>query len=86
MEDAMDCAEYRVYPANAGGWFAQLNHREAGPYNSLDMALRVAISEILRRRKSGQAARLTVKDARGAVCAERCLCKLFFERCPLLVS
>jgi len=82
----MDCAEYCIYPASVGGWLAQLNHREAGPYSSLDMALRVAIAEVLRRRKLGQAARLIVKDARGAVCADRCLCKQFFERCPLLAS
>lgn len=81
----MDCAQYCVYPAEVGGWLARLDQREAGPYNSRDMALRVAISEILRRRKQGEAARLTVKDARGDVCAERCLCKQYFERCLLRV-
>jgi hypothetical protein len=77
----MDCAQYCVYPAKVGGWLAQLEHREAGPYCSRDMALRVALLEIFRMRKKGQAARLTVKDSRGEICTERCLCNLFFEKC-----
>jgi hypothetical protein len=72
----MQCAQYSVYPAS-GGWLAHLDDREAGPYCSRDIALRVAIFEVLSLRKTGQSARVTVKDAGGNVCAERCLCERF---------
>ena len=77
----MDCEQYCVYPASAGGWLAQLHGNEQGPYHSCDMALRVAISEALCMRKSGHATRVTVMDAHGAVCAECCLCNQFPYRC-----
>ena len=78
----MDCTQYCVYPASVGGWLVRLNAGEIGPYHSRDMALRVAILDVLRERHSGRAARVTVKDERGAVCAERCLCDRFPYRRP----
>lgn len=69
--------QYLVFPAPNGGWTARLESRDAGPYLSQDLALRVAISDALRLRNTDQRVRVTVQDARGVVSAERCLCGQF---------
>lgn len=76
----MGCTQYLVYPDISGGWTAHLEFREAGPYSSRDLALRVAITEALQLRAEGRDVRITVQDASGENRAERCLC-LGFSRC-----
>jgi hypothetical protein len=73
----MGCTQYLVYPAASGSWKARLKSREAGPYASRDLALRVAIVEALHLRNTDRRVRITVEDARGHVCAEHCLCRRF---------
>ena len=76
----MTCTQYLVRPDSSGGWTAQLDCRAAGPYASRDLALRVAIAEALQLRAEGRNVRVTVQDADGENCAERCLCSRF-SRC-----
>jgi hypothetical protein len=73
----MKCVQVSVGPDLAGGWSAHFEDRNAGPYHSRDFALRVAIIEALRLRGAGRAARVSVYDEGGSVCAEQCLCKEF---------
>jgi hypothetical protein len=74
----MNCVECSVRPDARHGWMTQLEDRTTGPYLKLDMALRVAISDAQRIRRSGRAARITVYDATPAVCAQYCLS----DACP----
>jgi hypothetical protein len=76
----LTCTQYRVRPDSSGSWTAQIDCREAGPYASRDLALRVAITEALQLRAEGRAVRITVQDADGETCVERCLCSRF-SRC-----
>jgi hypothetical protein len=76
----LTCTQYRVYPDSSGGWTAQLDCRAAGPYASRDLALRVAVTEALQLRAEGRKVRITVQDADGETCVERCLCSRF-SRC-----
>ncbi|MEJ2376233.1 MAG: hypothetical protein P8Y53_01425 [Pseudolabrys sp.] len=71
------CQQYSVRPSLDDGWVAQFGRGESGPYLTRDMGLRVAVADALCRRRRGQPVRLVVKDARGAVCVERCLCDRF---------
>jgi hypothetical protein len=73
------CQQYSVHPSAVGGWLAQVGDRESGPYLSRDIALRVAVADALCQRKCGQPVRLVVQDARGTVCAWRCLCDRFLR-------
>lgn len=73
----MTCTQYLVYPDSSGGWTAQLESRAAGPYSSCDLALRVAITDALQWRAAGHDVRITVQDANGDICAERCVCTRF---------
>lgn len=73
----MACSQYFVQPSANDGWVARLGDRECGPYQSRDMALRVAVADTLQRRKAGQEIRIVVKDSQGAICATRCLCPNF---------
>ena len=59
-----------VGPAARGGWIVRLSAREAGPYASRDIALRVAVVEALHLQRANRAARIIVRNSRGAICAE----------------
>jgi hypothetical protein len=61
----------------SGGWTAQVEDQDLGPYQSRDLALQVAIAGALQIRRSGGQVRIVVKDAHGETCAERCLCERF---------
>lgn len=63
----MDCRRCRV-AFGAKGWTAETERGVAGPYATEDMATRVAVAEVLRLRRAGQAARLALRNAR-ATCA-----------------
>jgi hypothetical protein len=76
-EQYLGCRQNSVHPSAGHGWVAQIGDRESGPYLSRDMALRVAVADALCRRRCGEPVRLVVKDARGTVRAERCLCNRF---------
>jgi len=71
----MSCVQCSVMPDTHKGWLAAIEHRTAGPYLNRDMALRVAIDDAQRIRRSGRAARVVVYDAEREVCAEYCLCR-----------
>jgi hypothetical protein len=75
----LGCKKYIVCPSNRGGWIAKIETREAGPYASRDLALRVAVAEAGRLHTPDQPICIVVEDARGEVCAARCIC-LPFER------
>jgi hypothetical protein len=75
--NSADCTEYLVFPGESGSWLSRLAEREAGPYATRDMALRVAITDALQLRAAGRGVRITVQDARGNTCAVRCLCERF---------
>ena len=79
--DVMVCAQFSIYPDAVGGWLADLDDRQAGPYCSHGLVLRVVISEILRVRKLGNDVRLVVKNANGTVRVHHCFCK-WFPNCP----
>ena len=70
----MDCKRCQV-AHGAQGWTAQTEKGEAGPYATQDMAMRVAVSEVLRLRRAGRAARLPLRNARGDL-RDICLCAL----------
>ena len=73
----MNCIVNSVQLSESGGWTAQVNGQDLGPYWSRDLALRVAVATALEIRKSGGQVRIVVKDARGETCAVRCLCEQF---------
>ena len=73
----MQCTQCLVTPAASRGWTTKVGDIEYGPYLSRDMAMRIAISEALQRRRNGVSALVVVKDARGEVLAKRCLCAGF---------
>ena len=79
--DVMVCAQFSIYPDAVGGWLADFDDRQAGPYCSHGLVLRVVISEILRVRKLGNDVRLVVKNANGTVRVQHCFCK-WFPNCP----
>ena len=81
----LDCTQYSIYPDAVGGWLVHLNDREAGPYCSHGLAVRVAISEMLRARKLGNNVRLVVKNANSSVRVQHCFCK-WFPNCPHTAS
>lgn len=70
----MDCRRCRV-AFGKNGWTAETERGEAGPYATEDMATRVAVAEVMRLRRAGQAARLALRNARGDM-REICLCAL----------
>lgn len=70
----MDCRRCRV-AFGAKGWTAETERGVAGPYATEDMATRVAVAEVLRLRRAGQAVRLAIRSARGDM-REICLCAL----------
>ena len=63
-------SECLVCPAVFGGWSVRLSAREAGPYASPEIALRVAIAEALYMQRANKAARIMVRNSKGVVCAE----------------
>jgi len=71
------CISCTVFPTTKGEWVAHLEHGQAGPYTTQDLALQVVIADALRMRKSGRPAPITVRDRSGNVRAERCLCSRF---------
>jgi hypothetical protein len=73
----MNCVSCFVKPSAYNGWVAQIGNQEFGPYLTCDMALKVAITDALARRKSGCPACVVVTDADGTVRAKRCLCADF---------
>jgi hypothetical protein len=73
----MTCLQCNVFPAKNGGWLAHVENREVGPYISQELALQVAIAAALQLRRLGGAARVTVRDCDGNICAEHCCA----ERC-----
>jgi len=75
----MTCSQCVVKPSAGDGWVTQIDNTELGPYFTRDVALQVAIADALQIRRSGGEVRIVVKDARGTICAERCLCGRF---CP----
>ena len=54
-----------------------LDSHEAGPYFSHALAMQVAVARALENRARTGPVRVSVLDARGEVCAERCLCAQF---------
>ena len=72
----MVCAQFGISPDAIGRSLADLDDRQAGPYCSHGLVLRVVISEILRVRKLGNDVRLVVKNANGTV---RCLLSVIRE-------
>lgn len=68
------CLHYEVKPAPTSGWVSRVGGRETGPYLSRDMALQLAVADLYRRRRAGCPVRLVVRNAQGAVAADRCLC------------
>ena len=62
---------------DAMGWMVQCESAYRGPYQSHEIALRVALADALTRRRSGQRARVSAKNHNGDVCAEYCLCANF---------
>jgi hypothetical protein len=72
-----ECITNSVEPSPRGGWTTKVKGGELGPYHSRDLALLVAVSNALQFRKCGGQVRVVVKDARGEICAKRCLCARF---------
>ena len=68
------CTYYVVKPSPNDGWVGCADGQEYGPYLSRDMALKLAVADVHRRRKAGQPVRLVVEAGGGAVSADRCLC------------
>ena len=77
-QDVVNCTRYVVKPSSTSGWINQVDGREYGPYLSRDIALRLAIADVLCRRKAGCPLRLVVENSQGSICAERCLCEKFW--------
>ena len=73
----MTCSQCVVKPSAVDGWVTQIDDTECGPYLSRDMALQVAVADALQIRRCGGEVRIVVMDARGTICAERCLCDRF---------
>lgn len=70
----MLCISCDLSPTDNGGWVANLEEKQAGPYWTQDIAIRVAIAEALRLRAAARPARVTVRDRSGTIRVERCLC------------
>ena len=70
----MKCIQCSVTPDPKDGWLAKLEHRTAGPYRNLDIALRIAIDEAQRIRRAGREARIVVYNADHTIAAEYRLC------------
>jgi hypothetical protein len=70
----MDCKRCRV-AFGERGWTAQTERGEAGPYATEDIAMRVAVAEVMRLRRAGEAARLAIRSQRGDM-RDICLCAL----------
>jgi hypothetical protein len=77
LEQSLACKKYIVCPSDRGGWIAKIEIREAGPYASRDLALKIAVAEAGRLRAPDQPICLVVEDARGEICAARCICPPF---------
>ena len=75
----MSCTQYSVHPDPSGGWTAHLESRDAGPYASRDLALRVAALQAVRLFATSQSVCIAVEDARGELCAGLCVCERFQE-------
>ncbi len=73
----MGCSAVTVFPTSRQEWVAHLEAGPVGPFMSQDMALKAAITEAMRLRRSNRSARVVVRDWDGSVCAERCLCQEF---------
>jgi hypothetical protein len=74
------CQNFFVCPSPLGGWIAKLGAREAGPYASRDLALRVVVAEAGQARSADQHIRIIVEDASGEVSAARCTCHTFEQK------
>jgi hypothetical protein len=73
----MSCSVCTVFPTSRQEWMANLENGPAGPFMNRDLALKVAVVEAMRLRRSNRAARIVVRNEDGRVCAERCLCRAF---------
>ena len=71
------CQKFVVRPSALGGWVANLGNREAGPYVSRDLALRVAVAEVSQIRSVDQHVCIIIEDTKGEVSAARCTCRAF---------
>ena len=73
----MACSQCLVHPDPSGGWSVHFASRDAGPYASRDLALRVAAIEAFQVFATGQSVCLAIEDSKGELCAARCLCVRF---------
>jgi hypothetical protein len=76
------CQNIVVSPTIQGGWIAKIGTREAGPYASQDLALRVAVAEAGQIRSVDRHICIVVQDASGDVSAARCTCYAFEQMLP----
>ena len=72
----MACVVCAVIPAK-NGWAVERESARQGPYQTHDIALRVALAEALAFRRKGQPVRVSAQNCDGSVCAEYCLCADF---------
>ena len=70
----MTCVQCSISPNERGEWFAKLADRTAGPYRDIDMALRIAIDEAQRIRRTGGAAHIVVYNSDRTTAAVYRLC------------
>jgi len=76
-ERPMNCMPCIVFPTLTREWMVHVDGASTGPFADLDLAMQIAATEALLRRRSGRSARVVVVNEDGRTSAERCLCKRF---------